>query len=87
MAAVSDVVGELESAKGQLEAARATVDNAGSKTDEMIGQAQAMELSAAVEGMRELRGQIDALLEQVSQLSGTVDAVITAAGAIREAGS
>lgn len=87
MASVSDVVGELESAKGQLEAARATVDNAGAKTDEMIGQAQAMELVAAVEGMRELRGQIDALMEQVAAVSGGVDALITAADALREAGA
>ena len=86
MASVSDVVGELESARGQLDGVRGTMENAGARTDEMIGQAQAMELVGAVEGMRQLRGQIDALMEQLSAVSGGFDALITSADGLREGG-
>jgi hypothetical protein len=87
MASVSDIVGELEAVRSGLEAAKQKVEDAGSKAEEMITHTEGMELTAAAEALRALHSMLADFTEKVDNLNGELDGLLTAAGAIGEAGS
>jgi hypothetical protein len=83
VASVSEIVGELESTRSQLEEAKTAADGAGQQTDEMITQTEGMELEDTAEGLRMLKTQIEAVAEQILTLVNGMDELIAAAEAVR----
>jgi hypothetical protein len=65
MASISEIVGELESTKSQLEEAKTAADGAVQQTDEMITQSEGMDLEQTAESLRTLKTQVEAVAEQV----------------------
>jgi hypothetical protein len=80
---ISEIVSELESTKSQLEAAKTAADGAGQQTEEMITQAEGMELEDTAEGLRTLKTNIEHFGEQIVALASGVDELVDAAEALR----
>jgi citrate lyase beta subunit len=83
MASISDIVGKLESTKEQLDAAKTEADGALQETQEMVTQAEGMELSDTAEGLIALHQQIEAYGEQIVALAAGLDDLVTATEAFR----
>ena len=87
MTSISSIVGELESTRNQLEGARTAADGALQQTEEMITQAEGMELEDTAEGLRVLKAQIEEMTEQIVNFAAGVDELVTSAEGLRRISS
>jgi prefoldin subunit 5 len=87
MASITEIVGELENTKNELEEAKTAAEGAEHQTDEMITQSEGMDLEDKAESLRMLKTQIEAMSQQILTLTGELDEIISNAEAIRNSGT